>query len=294
MAINVELRKSNGSSFDGDTNLIYIKTHYDVIDGLKDENGKINTSLLPASVLGGLKYIGSTPGGPNNVLDYMLSFIESELEDGDTPVGKYFIHSGSVEIKIPKAIPTERHYLNKEGELFSPSSDTTTSITLEDGDWIVLDRVGEALDGESGKVCYWSIVNNTYHYATLSVYGITKLTNTINGTTDNLAVTPKGVYNYALSKTHEGTGGSVHALATQSVPGFMSPEDKTKSDRIGWDEASGRLRYDTGSQHKIFAFEDWVDDEIALKAKIPIVSSLAEANALPQASIADSLVFVEI
>lgn len=71
MAINVELRKSNGSTYSGSDNLIYLKTHYDVIDGLKDAQGIILSDKLPyasvanaksGKVILSINYNPETPG----------------------------------------------------------------------------------------------------------------------------------------------------------------------------------------------------------------------------------------
>lgn len=47
MAINTELRVSNGTTFSGSEQLVYMRSHYKYIDGLKGTDNKILSDLLP-------------------------------------------------------------------------------------------------------------------------------------------------------------------------------------------------------------------------------------------------------
>lgn len=184
--INVELRRSDGTNYN---TLVYIKTGVRMIDGLLDVNEKINASLLPSFIFGGMKFCAYI--NANNTITEVYNLLTSSIETGDVKDGKYFICTTNITITVDNP----DHYIKSdEGE---GAVGEGMTIDIEANDWLVY--VGTVLEGRHE----WAVVNNTYRNATESQTGIIKIASDAEakaGTNTTKAVTPKGVASYVTNK----------------------------------------------------------------------------------------------
>lgn len=171
---NVTLKRQNAGVID----VLYPTTIPAQVEGLLTNN-KITPSLLPDSVVGGLRFKGVISLSTAKTADDLVALIDE--------VGEYLIVSATGSINQGLLTYTSATVLAPGDE-----GDSTFPITLEVGDWII---VNEAPDPTPGTVQF-AIINNTYQDATTSAKGIVELaTNaeTATGTDTTRAVTPAGL-----------------------------------------------------------------------------------------------------
>ena len=174
MATNVELRRSNGTNYN---EVIHLKTSVAMVEGLLDENNKINASLLPSFVFGGMRFVTSINSPQMTTAEIQQSFEEFIDANGGTMRGCYAIATTHITIEL-----SEGHAFVGAEEADNPTDD---AVYLEANDWII------AVD-DNGTT--WAVINNTYEDATIYHYGVVKLATEfdgINGTSTTLAMTPK-------------------------------------------------------------------------------------------------------
>ncbi len=187
MAINVELRRSNGTNYN---EVIHIATEVGLVSGLLGDDGKFKSELLPSYILGGMRYGGTVDlSSEPNLRDALASKIHNDNKD--EAKGLYFIVSkGGVVVTDSGsgAEPITHGYVisspGDEGEYSSP-------VTLETGDWLVYEGYELATDNYIFK---FNVVNNTYRNASTDSHGIVQLATEqdgTNGTSSTLAMTPK-------------------------------------------------------------------------------------------------------
>lgn len=159
MAINIELRRKVNGSFTDANSVLHPVTTPENIIGLLD-NGKIQETLLPASVFGGMRFAGAldsniTTGTENDQTgDGTLGAIINDYvsTNGGTAIGVYFVASNAITITATSAetfAPIKGGAAEEEGV-------QTNTIALEPNDWIICKGVGT-----NGEYIF-SVVNNTY------------------------------------------------------------------------------------------------------------------------------------
>lgn len=161
MAINIELRRKIGTSFEHEDSLLYPITTPENIVGLLD-NGRIKEDFLPASVFGGMRFAGAldssiTTGTENDqtgdgTLGAIINAYIDATANGGTAIGVYFVASAAVTITATSAetfAPIKGGAAEEEGV-------QTNTVNLEPNDWIICKGVGT-----NGEYIF-SVVNNTY------------------------------------------------------------------------------------------------------------------------------------
>ncbi len=162
--IIIELRKKSLTSFDGDDQLRYLKSHIQAVDGLLDANGNIDMALIPNELKYGLKQVASATYiyGTQDTFLYILSQLNARTNN-DPQVGNFLIIDVGGEF-----IVNENHIVvngdDGGGEIIGTASPVET-IILEKNDWLIY-------KGMNGTDHLWSVVNNTYDLATLNHAGL--------------------------------------------------------------------------------------------------------------------------
>ena len=227
MATNVELRRSNGTDFN---EVIHIATHYKLVAGLLDNNDKIDASLLPDYILGGMSFI-SLIETSSPTTDSLYGIVMSSVSPYP---GAYFIAPHDVTITVS----ANHSVLMDDDGVLGPVL-PGSSVKIEKGDWFIFVE-------QDGSLIKWAVINNTYSDATRNAKGVIQLateSDATAGVDDTKALTSLTVKSsiaaFATPKSHVGTGGSAHAVATTDSAGFMSTSDKVKLDGI----ASGANKY---------------------------------------------------
>jgi hypothetical protein len=228
-----------------------------------DTNQKITASQLPDYVVGGMRFFGVIwDAAPFNNLN-----TNPALSDMSTvKPGSYFVVTGnSMQLLFTPATyepiseeeTADGHIVINPGD----EGDTTSPITLEQGDWLVyLGYDNEYLAGDetyrltipSGveDLNYrfshkWAIINNTYQNATTTEHGIVQL----SGETDTTGITNKVITEAVLGNLI-GTAANTIAAGdhlhddryyTETEIGnyFDGTTPITGYDKIGWDAAYG-------------------------------------------------------
>lgn len=202
MAINIELRKSNGTTYAGDANLLHFRTNVNLVDDLLGLDGKLKSSLIPAYIMGGHKYVGTlnAPINTKTHWDSLLLAIEGWVEVRGVykpytgPVddilaywanhftGKYFVIGSTLTVD-PVAEIDGHTFVNYD------AGHETGPHTLEAGDWLIYDHYDTGTSRH-----YWAVVNNTYQDATATDRGVVKLATDAEGEAGLIttkAMTPK-------------------------------------------------------------------------------------------------------
>lgn len=214
MATNVELRRSNGTNYN---EVIHFKTSVAMVDGLLDENDKINASLLPSFVFGSMRFVTTINNDTNLAAlhNYFNTFLATEvnieceicggdgLTDEDSGVGITCLNcggTGTVTIPnpgggsirgcyaivsgSPQVITISEGY-EIWGEEGAGTPETNGQVTIEVNDWLIC-------ISDDGKT--WAVINNTYRDATKSIKGIVQLATDQEGaagTSSTKAMTPQ-------------------------------------------------------------------------------------------------------
>ena len=179
------IKKWNGSSFDE----LYPKTKASEIfaadgtTGVFDANLKIKVEHLPDLAFGGLKYfytLQASDVDTQEKIAVLFDNIHQSVGIGNLGAikGFYFVIGESITFTAEpfsqEAGTTGRYYSwqqqnpNEEGA-------TTTPLTFEAGDWLIVTNVSGAGDQFIPYLFSLSVVNNTYQSATSSALGIVKL-----------------------------------------------------------------------------------------------------------------------
>lgn len=213
MAINVELRKSNGKDY---SDVIHIKTHKSLVEGLLGADGKVLTGLLPTFVLGGMKYVGVISSATTT--DNLITQISNWLTDNEISpaaenyVGKYFVATKEVVITRSTGSEFEQDVEGDEGP----------SLTLHSGDWIVYNSYNAV-----GPLFHnWGVVNNTYANATENAAGVIKRSTQAQASaaspTDNFtAMTPLRVAEHVTARL------GAYTTTTNLAANYATKQDLT-------------------------------------------------------------------
>jgi len=208
-AYNVEIHSSNATDF---ANIVYPRTLPENVVGLMDELGKINGSLMPAFVLGQMKYVGVITAATNT--EALRALVAAAVATGESLENKYFIVGASTGTTVVITI-SEAHRIEQAeelgGALVGTDEEPFVTVTLENGDWLMLSRdlVGPGLT-------YWAIINNTYQDASTLQKGIVQLATDAEvtaGTNTSKAVTPAGAK--LAAHDHHPNGATTSGTFTQ-------------------------------------------------------------------------------
>jgi hypothetical protein len=210
MAANYKftLKRNNGTDYDE----LYPKTVIAQVNGLQSaldakvddtekgavngvatlgSDGKVPFSQLPSSVTGGMRFAGILDPQDQGAMD-TLSVLASDQALVVADIGKYFIIAQTA---TDLAEGTQSgNYLGKwQSEEIDDGQDPTTTITLEAGDWIVVQNVQLNTPTSGVTTVTFGAINNTYRDATSSVSGIVTLSDgnggLITGLTGNTVIT---------------------------------------------------------------------------------------------------------
>ena len=244
---NIQIRRYNGSSWDD----IYPKTTAgNIISGTLDAaripglaagkitsgtfnvdripdlsaakitSGTISASLLPASVIGGMKFGGTISLSSDKDGDDLASA-------GLNAVGEYLIVTATGEIANDVG-GTSLVQLSVEAP--GDEGDSSLPVTLEAGDWIVLTEI-------SNNTYTLAIINNTYKDASASTKGIVQLSNqTAYASLSGNDVVTEGV----LKTVIDNAGFQAGDAALDDITG-LSPNDSNfiVGDGSNWVAESG-------------------------------------------------------
>lgn len=121
--------------------------------------GKIQSTQMPSWILGGLKYVMAISESSKTIDATFLTALGASTNE--STFGRYAIVTADTCILTLAA-----NYVLMSGD----EGDTTSTVTLEKGDWIVY-------RGHDNSTFRFDIINNTYQHAgTGAVYGIVGLT----------------------------------------------------------------------------------------------------------------------
>lgn len=196
--IRVELHKKNANN--GFDRLI-VETDIHSVDGLLNNQGKIDANLIPDSLMGALRFQGTvdkpTPDGEGGrIID---AFIGSSTEKGH-----YFIATTDVTIYCDSSSPYQ--IVKTSGVTIDDGATLpTTSLPLEKGDWLVVNNIDHTA---TPKTVEFAIINNAYPDATKYNKGVVKLANDII-TSDYGVITGNLLFEKmpSLITTHHPTSG---------------------------------------------------------------------------------------
>lgn len=276
MAINVELRYSNGITYAGNDNVIHVKTSVGLIDGLLD-SGKIKSTLLPSWVAGSMRFLMTWNGevggvGGSGSLNDVKTVVQNYVAThGGSMRGCYLVASATIVLEIPEGFS-----LNKE--------ESGEDTTIENGDWLIC-------LSEDGKT--WGIINNTYQDATTAVKGVVKLATEANGTDGTLetvAMTPKATLAAINARAYSHpthTAISISAAANETISG-VTVNDKghttafTKQTiRSGNETQNGLLQLATTAEAKAATEISKAASPARVKEMIDKFASIELVQSLP-------------
>jgi len=236
-AKNGELRGSTGTTFDGTDQLVYLRTHISLVDGLL-VNNKFNESYLPASAFGGTRLVDTITVATRTTVELNALIAAFIATNGGTARGTFFItgiNNCVLTCSAADVIHTEDGILTGAGTVSLTNSDVVLCIT----------GVGESVN------YVYSVVHNNQDEATTTVGGFMSASDKVklNGiaTGANLYTHPTQTAinvdvsnvseNKVVSKVIVNASGHVtevgwYALnpAGNGYNGLMSAEDKDRLD----------------------------------------------------------------
>lgn len=131
-AIVVDLRQTNGTTFDGDDKLRYIRTHIKATDGLLTGE-KIKMELFPEAILSTKKRVGSITADTTTAA--LLVLAKAFVGDNfDALKGCYFVSNGNYTVSV-----STYHEIAHNDDGISGGS----TIDLEAGDHLFIDNLVE-------------------------------------------------------------------------------------------------------------------------------------------------------
>jgi|LSQX01.1.fsa_nt_gb hypothetical protein len=274
MATNVELRRSNGTNYN---EVIHLKTSVAMVEGLLDENNKINASLLPSFVFGGMRFVTTIDDDTDlaTLHNYFNTFVTN---NGGSIRGCYaIIGSGPSFITISEGYEIW-------GEEGAGTSETSGQVTIEVNDWLIC-------ISDDGKT--WAIINNTYQDATTTTRGIVKLATEqdgINGTSTTLAMTPKATaaainakaYQHPTYTAKNETFSAVETLSALSVNSLGHVTSFAKQAiRVASESQTGVIQLASSSEAKAATDDTKATSPLRVKEMIDKFASIELVQSLP-------------
>ena len=257
MSTNVTLKRKGAS---GTPVELYPKTTTTQVEGLIT-GGKISTNLLPDFVYGGMKLVGSfaTTTGASGPLalgtfitgtvttGYTISrnldsssgvtWPSGYLTIGQQFVGHYWVATTSVSLNgfdstSAAGAAQKNPDVSTVNVVFDDGVDTTSAVTVEAGDWLIITGFDMAL-----QQFKFSIINNTYADASTLNKGVVTFSNitTVTGSTTGNRVITEGTLgtlmgtsagkiaagNHAHSDLYQPLDADLTALAGLTGTGFV-------------------------------------------------------------------------
>lgn len=191
------------------------------------DGGKIRTSLLPNSVFDNLTYLTSISS--NTTLAALADAALTAATSGSRSLtGYYWVASAQVTLSgsQPTATQIGSNYWNTAVFPDEEGAASDISVTLEAGDWIILDRyTGTGTSGDPYDVLF-AVVNNTYEDATATVKGIVKLGDNTTQSVAANSVSATSSRTYAIQKNSDSqlvvnVPWTAYSEATSSVLGLV-------------------------------------------------------------------------
>lgn len=235
------IKKWNGNSFDELNPRTTAQMVYNagLNNSIFDTNDKIKPAYLPDSVFDSLQFMSTVPGGILN--EILVPTMEAMVTMTRSMIGLYFVASSNITLSLsttpggegsgPKPIA----YVAKVRNINSDTYQTTGTLTMQAGDWLVITDVTGIGTTANPYTLSMDVVNNTYELATDAVAGIVKLgsdkTDAITGKTygihsvggklavsvpwtDTPPLTNAGVIGQVLTNLNTGAGGNLSAADT--------------------------------------------------------------------------------
>lgn len=274
MATNVELRRSNGTNYN---EVIHLKTSVAMVEGLLGEDDKINASLLPSFVFGGMRFVASISNPQMTTAEIRDIFGEFIDANGGTMRGCYAISTNFISIE-----PSEGHTFVGAEESSDPSYHI--AFGLEPNDWII------AVD-DNGTT--WALINNAYQHATTHYYGIVKFATEqdgIDGTDFKLAMTPKSTvaainaraYQHPTYTAKNETFSAVETLSALSVNSLGHVTSFAKQAiRVASESQTGLIQLASSSEAKAATVDTKAISPLRVKEMIDKFASIELVQSLP-------------
>jgi hypothetical protein len=216
--INITLKRNNGTDYD----VLYPKTIPAQVDGLLTD-GRISIGLLPNAVFDSLFFF-NTLGANADIRELGVLAVQNAASIGRSAIGYYWVATTTMTASSPTGsaqFGSPQVYATTSGISRSEEGLTTgTGVTLETSDWIVLTSVSGAGTVGSPYTFGYSVVNNTYEFATTAINGIVQLSNSTSTATTGNAVITNGVLNGLI-----GTTGTTIAAGNHLHTGVYQPID---------------------------------------------------------------------
>jgi hypothetical protein len=156
-----------------------------------DANTKIPIGQMPDAVFDSL-YFNGTASGTADLSDFASEAVEDGASSGRSALGYYWVATASLVLSANTgAVQVAGKYYTT---VISPSeegvSSSTSSVTLETGDWVVISKITGAGTVGSPYAITFAVVNNTYEIATTLIDGIVRLSDSTSlATTGNKVIT---------------------------------------------------------------------------------------------------------
>ena len=176
-AKNGELRRSTGTTFAGVDQLVYLRSHVAMVDGLL-VNNKFNEAYLPASAFGGSRLVTSITTGTTHDSTYKLGAIMATFiaANGGTPRGSFFLCGSNlmvITVSPDDIVHTEDGDLVGDG-LVSPG---TISLTNSDVLLCIASDIENQYLTQDGYE--YSVIHNNQDEATTTVGGFMSATDKV-------------------------------------------------------------------------------------------------------------------
>lgn len=278
MAINVELRRSNGTNYN---EVIHLKTSVAMVEGLLDGNNKIAPQWLPSYVLGGQRFVSvwDTGAGSNELAalhtNLVVPFVTA---NGGTPRGCYIIFTKDITIEISEGYELYAGEGSNAPLLYPKTHDA------EKGDWLI------CISDDGLK---WAVINNTYADATTLRKGIVKLASEAEGeagTSTTIAMTPKATvaainanaYVHPTYSTKEETFSAVETLYALSVNSLGHVTRLSKQPiRVASESQTGVIQLASSSEAKAATVDTKAISPLRVKEMIDKFASIELVQSLP-------------
>lgn len=224
---NITLKRNNGTDYD----TLYPRTIPSQVVGLLDGGGKIDYSLLPTYVVGGMKFYNTadlsagTSGSPIELSTLWSSLVNyANQSTAAQQFGAYIIVTATGWVKDSNSVTGSvagYSFMTPNGTGLGEEEDNSTPYQLEKGDWIVLR--GLFNPATNAYVYTFAVINNTYQDATASAKGIVTLSNqTAYASLSGNDVVTEGVLKTVIDNANFAAAGHDHAGVYQPVDGDLT------------------------------------------------------------------------
>lgn len=249
-AIVVDLRQKT-TTFSGDEQLRYVRTHVKAVDGLLDESDMIDINLIPGELKHGLKH-GTNISWSVSLSDSFAHIYDKlELYNPSVVEGMYCI----IDIGGQFIVPAGHIVTNGDDGGGAITGGASVLITLEKNDWVIYSGV----DASDNKL--WAIVNQNYPEATITASGL-------------MSATDKVKLNSLFNYDHPTDGIDVSLVG--STIKFVS---SLSTDEYGHIESASLATIQTGSESQLGVLQLATQTNIR-GATLDTTKAISEARAM--------------